>query len=340
MASGSDIADGADLALADHGGSLRDHPLKILRMDDGCSDAEKSVAVAAAFSSTPGLTGVVGPMCTTGAQAADAVYEAARIAHILPAATRTDLSRQGEAYFFRTAWRDDAQASVQAAYAINNLRLNSAVLIDDGDPYGKALADAFTTSFAAAGGRILSRERIERGATDFSPVARQVTSSDPSLVVFEGLNPEGTLTLKALREAGYAGTFIAGDGVLNARDFLVAGGTATEGAILTGGAAPDSGFVARFRGRFQRNPITPFVLQSHDAASALLSAIDAVAIERSDGTLVIDRVKLADKLRGQQFAGLTGSIQFDEHGDRRGDTPSEAGVTIYRVANGRFEVIR
>jgi branched-chain amino acid transport system substrate-binding protein len=337
---GSDIADAAELAAADHGGTLRGHPLKVLRMDDRCADAEKAVAVARSLVQETALAGVIGPMCTTGAQAADSVYEAAQVVHILPAATRSDLSQQGERFFFRTAWRDDFQASVQAAYATGDLAVASAVLIDDGGPYGKALADAFTTVFEADGGRVLARERVERGTTDFSPVARQVKSANPPLVVFEGLNPEGTLTLKALREAGYAGKFLAPDGVLSVRDFIVTGGAVTDGAILTGGAAPDEAFATRFRERFQRDAGTPFVLQSHDAVAALLAAVEAVAVEGADGALVIDRGKLAEQLRSQVFAGLTGPIQFDEHGDRQGETPAQLGLRIYRVANGRFEVVR
>ena len=95
-----------------------------------------------------------------------------------------------------------------------------------------------------------------------------------------------------------------------------------------------------FHDRFQRDPGTPFVLQSYDAASALIAAIDAAATERSDGTLVIDRDQLAAKLHGAKFTGLTGPIQFDDHGDRQGETPAELGLRIYRVANGRFEVVR
>lgn len=337
---GTDIADAAELALADHVGTLRGHALKLSRQDDGCTDAEKSVAVAHAFARETALAGVIGPMCTTGAQAADSVYEAAHIVHISAAATRSDLSEQGERYFFRTAWRDEAQAAVQAAYASGTLGAASVILIDDGDPYGKALADAFTTAFEAAGGHVTSRERVERGGTDFSRVAREATSANPPLVVYEGLNPEGTLTLKALREASYPGNFMAPDGLLSVRDFLISGGPITEGAVVTGGAVPDPGFASRFHDRFQRDPGTPFVLQAHDAVSALLMAIDAVATERSDGALVIDRELLAEKLRSQRYAGLTGSIKFDDHGDRRGDTPAELGLTIYRVVSGRFEVVR
>jgi branched-chain amino acid transport system substrate-binding protein len=337
---GKDLADAAELATADRGGALKGHPLQIERMDDGCTDAEKAVAVARSLIKETALVGVVGPMCTTGAQAADKLYEAAHVVHISPSATRIDLSQQGEQFFFRTSWRDDVQAQAQALYALGILYLDSATLIDDGEPYGKTLADAFSASYEKGGGKVLSRERIDRGAVDFTSLARQIKSANPRAVVFEGLNPEGVLIAKALHDADYGGTFIAPDGVLSARDFLVSGGPATEGAVVTGGATPDEAFVKRFQDRFQRAPGTPFVLQAHDAVSSLLAAIDSVAVDGSDGALVMDRARLAEALRAHNFAGLTGSIQFDENGDRRGDTPASLGVAIYRVVNGRFEPVR
>lgn len=337
---GSDIADAAELAIASHGGTLLGHPLKIERMDDHCTDAEKAVDVARELVKKETLAGVVGPMCTVGAQAANKVYEAAHVVHVSPSVTRNDVSLQGERFFFRTAWRDDAQAAVQAGYAATTLKAGAVTLIDDGEPYGKTLADAFAREFEALGGRIVSRERVARGSVDFLPLARQVQSAAPEAVVFEGLNPEGALLVKALREAGYAGAFIAPDGLLSVRDFVIPGRPATEGAVVTGGATADEAFVNLFRERFQRIPATAFVLQAHDAVSILLAAIESTADEADDGALVINRAGLADALRQQRFAGLTGTIEFDEHGDRRGDSPRPFGLVIYHVSGERFEPIR
>jgi branched-chain amino acid transport system substrate-binding protein len=338
---GSDLADAVELAIRDYG-AIRTHSARTMRADDRCGDAEKAVAVARSLAADSSVAGVIGPMCTTGAQAADRVYEAAHLIHIAPAATRADLSQQDEQYFFRTAWIDDAQSRVQAAYATGDLRASTAVVIDDAEPYGKTLADAFISAFEQAGGRVTTRERIERGDTDFASLARKVTSAAPDVVVFEGLNPESALVLEALRKGEYRGAFIAPDGVLNARDFLSADktGAITEGAVVTGGPTPDDAFVAKFRDAFGRAPATPFVLQAYDAATLLLKAIDAVATESSDGSLIIDRAQLAGALRSATLNGLTGAIHFDDRGDRSGQTANEAGLVVYRVTNGRFEPVR
>ncbi|MHB8375646.1 MAG: branched-chain amino acid ABC transporter substrate-binding protein [Dehalococcoidia bacterium] len=333
---GQDIADAASLAITERGASVQGHPVSAVRKDDGCTDPEKAVAVARAFIADPAVAGVIGPMCTTGAQAADRLYEAAHMVHISPSATRVELSQQGEQYFFRMAWRDDRQADVQARYARAGLKAARAVVIDDGEPYGKGLADAFARTFESLGGTVISRERITRGTVDFSAIARRTTSAKPDIVVFEGLNPEAALLVKELRTQQYAGTFMAPDGALSVRDYVQAAGAAAEGSIVSGGSQPDEQFIAKFRDAFQRVPASAFVLESYDAASVLLAAVNAVATPGSDGSLRIDRAKLAAALRATKTLGLTGAIAFDARGDRTGDTAAQAGLVLYRVTNGRF----
>ena len=333
---GHDIADAATMAVTEFGAVIGGHLVAVEAADDGCTDAERAVGIARDFTQEEVLAGVIGPMCTTGAQAANKVYEAAGIIHISPSATRVDLSSQGEQYFFRTAWRDDLQARAQAEFAREGLSVDSAVVVDDGEPYGKALADAFSEAFESRGGSVMSRERIARGTRDFGSLARELKAMAPDMVVFEGLNPEGALIARALTAETYAGAFMGPDGLLNARDFIGGIGSAAEGAIVSGGAAPDDSFNLRFFAQFQREATTPFVLQTHDAVTALLRAVDAVAVRNGDGSLTIDRLQLADEMRSQRLDGLTGAIDFDERGDRGGATASDVGVVIYRVEGGRF----
>jgi branched-chain amino acid transport system substrate-binding protein len=335
---GTDIADAVDLAVAQAGGAVRGHPLRVLRMDDGCTDPQRARDVAEEFLNEPALVAIIGPMCTTGAQAANGVYEGAGIIHISPSATRVELSEAGERYFFRTAWRDDVQAWLQARRAYDELSARRAFVIDDGDPYSKTLADAFIAEFESAGGEIVARERIKRGDTDFSSLASQINAAEPDVVVYEGFDPEGALIVKQIRDAGYTRVFMGPDALLSVRDFLVTAGPQAEGAIITGGATPGLEYLLRFGERYDRVPSTPFVLQAHDAVGALVLALDAVA-ETDGDTLIIDRVRLAGTLRAQTFPGLTGYFTFDERGDRKGETPAELGLTIYRVVNGAFQPI-
>jgi branched-chain amino acid transport system substrate-binding protein len=340
MALGNDLADAARIAVSLFGGSVKGHAVEVSPRDDGCSNPVKAVEVADTFIVEEGIAGVVGPMCTNGALAANLHYQRAGIVHISPSTTRADLSALGDRFFFRTVWRDDAQATVQASYARQGMGAATAIVISDREPYGNALATEFASRFELAGGRVIEQLTVARGTLDMSPLAGQIVDADPDVVVFEGINPEGALLVVALREAEYAGGFIGPDGLLNARDFLLPAGDAAVGVVITGGATPSAEYATAFEALYGRALSTSFVLQAHDAVTALLKAIDTAATVDADGTLRIDRERLASTLREQRFAGLTGSIAFDERGDRRGETAQELGVTVYRVDFGAFMPIQ
>lgn len=336
---GQDLANAVELAITDFGRPIRGRTVTARAIDDGCNDAELASDAAKQFTADEQVAGVIGPMCTTGAEAANDVYEAAGMVHIAASATRDDLSAVGEQYFFRTAWNDSAQAGVQANYARVALGAETAVVIDDNDPYGKNLAEAFVPAFEAAGGRVLAHEHIARGVTDLAVFARQVVAAEADVIVYEGLDPEGGLIARALQAVGSEAVFIGPDSLLNARDFIGSDDGALQGVVITGGLAPDEAFAARFVERFGHAPSTSFVLQAYDAARILLTAIETVAEEDGAGPVTIDRAALAAAMRGQSFAGLTGTSRFDERGDRSGSTPRELGLAIYRVSGEAFEII-
>lgn len=336
---GGDLADAAELAVRDFARDIKGRQVRIVRKDDGCTDPQAAANVAREFAASATAAGVIGPMCTTGAQAANRLYRAAGIVHIAPTVTRAELAELGDEFFFRVAWRDDAQAFVQAEAARTTLLASTAAIVDDGEPYALALAAAFADQFSDGGGEVISRDRVPPDTTDFSGIVRQITSANPGVVVFQGLNPEGALFLSALRADGYTGGFIGPDGLFNPGDFLIPAGPAGEGAVITAGATPDPAFVERFRAAFGRPPGTSFVLQSYDSAILLLGAIEEVAKEDDAGDLVIDRSALADAMRRREAIALTGGIAFDERGERSGDTARALGLAVYRVVNGVFQRI-
>jgi len=79
------------------------------------------------------------------------------------------------------------------------------------------------------------------------------------------------------------------------------------------------GFYARYESQYGPLPaeIRPLMAYTYDAAQVLLSAIEDAAIVGENGSVSIERSALADAVRSTQgFTGLTGSIAFDEDGDR------------------------
>ena len=79
---------------------------------------------------------------------------------------------------------------------------------------------------------------MQTGQTDFSATVTAVTGSGADSVFYGGYYPEAGLLVKQLRQAGYKGLFMSGDGSEDPAFVKAAGAQAANGAILTAPAGP------------------------------------------------------------------------------------------------------
>ncbi|MPZ24352.1 MAG: ABC transporter substrate-binding protein, partial [Dehalococcoidia bacterium] len=341
---GIDSRDGAIVGVAqwqaDNEEQILGHDIDVVAEDDGCSDAAIATTAAERLLDIPNLVGIAGPTCSGGTQAVIPLYQENSVVMISGSATRSDLTlEQPEPrFFFRTAFRNSAEGVLQASYAIDELGATTAYVIDDTEPYGEDLANAAQDALEE-GGVTVTREKINRGDTDFSALASRIADDNPDVAIFEGFNPEGQLIAAALNSAGYGGGFISDDGVASVNDFITPDPDVAEGAVFAGcaGELPDD-YLTFFEETIGQVPTTPFAGQYSDAAYILLIAINEVA-EDDGGELVIDTAALRDAVENASHDGITGSIAFDENGDRVGETPEELGLVLCSVQGGEFVII-
>jgi branched-chain amino acid transport system substrate-binding protein len=330
---------------AAHGGKLHGHELRIRAEDDGCTAADVTTQAAGRLLRQEGLIGVIGPQCSAGAKGVLPAYAAAGIVAIAGAATQSDLasSQPAGGFFFRTAYRNDLQGTVIASYVSGTLGARRVALVDDGEAYGQDLANATAQRLEARGVQV-TRASVRRGAVDFSTAATQVVQATPDFVGFAGFNPEAALFYRQLRDAGYAGPFGAGDGAASVTTFVApVSAKAAEGVYFTG-CSPvlPAAFRAAFTKVHGAEPsASPFTTHFADAARILLDAVDAVAAEQPDGSLVIDPAQLRDAVRAMKLPdGFSGAVAFDAAGDRLSTATElsaqarELGLAGCQVQNG------
>jgi branched-chain amino acid transport system substrate-binding protein len=341
---GIDSRDGALVGIEqwklDNEDQILGHDIDLVEEDDGCSDAAIATAAAERLVDTPGLVALVGPLCSGGAQAAIPIYQERGFVMISGSATRSDLAetQPQPVFFFRDVFRNADEGIVQARYAIDVEGATAAYVVDDTEPYGEDLADAAQAALEAEGVTV-TREKIERGTTDFSALASRAASDNPEVFIFEGFNPEGQLILTALRAAGYEGLFMSGDGVASVADFIEPDPELAEGSYFAGCAGDYPEEILSLYEEFIGNePSTPFVAHYADAARILLNAIAEVA-EDDGGELVVDLNALRDAVAATEFEGafsFTGTIAFTEAGDRAGETAENLGLPECLVEDGAF----
>ena len=159
---------------------------------------------------------------------------------------------------------------------------------------------------------------------------RPALKTEAAFVGFAGFNPEAALLYRQLRDAGYRGLFGAGDAAASVGGFVEpVGAQAAEGVLFAGCPVllPED-FRVELRNVLGHEPeASTFLGQVADATTTLLNAVAQMAQEQPDGSLTIDPAALRDAVRSSLLEqGISGSVAFDEHGDRvpgPGDTLSD-----------------
>jgi len=324
---GIDIKNGAEMAIQEKG-SILEHPLILQAEDDGCS-GPPSVAIAEKLCNDPLVVGLVGYMCSGGSKPASDIHNKYKVVMISASSTALELTARNIPIFFRTCWNDKIQARRAAAFALSRKWMRAAVLHDKSD-YGQSLADDFAQNMRGQGAKILAMEGLTRGDKDFTPVLTKIKPLKPQLIYFGGMAAEGVLVVRQMKRVGIKAHFISDDGCFTEKDFIKAGGKATNGCYITYAKEPDPGWVKKFEAKY--GPRQTFSPQAYDAAAILMKAVEKVAKKQPDGSIMIGKKALRDAVSAAKYEGITGKIAFDPYGDRTGSV-----VVIYEVVeeNGK-----
>jgi branched-chain amino acid transport system substrate-binding protein len=340
---GTDSQHGIEIAIAQRPEVLG-HPVELQAEDDGCN-AEGGQAAGTKIVANPQIVGAIATSCSgAGVPMAQIISDAGYLM-ISPSNTSPVLTDPEGAWrpgYFRTAHNDRIQGAAMAQFAYEELGLTSAAAIHDGDPYTEGLARAFYDAFIELGGEGVGFEAEAADATNVEPLLTSIAANEPEFLfypVFAPLGPLLTNTAKTI--PGLENTVLAAaDGVLSP-SFLEATPGTSEGMYLSG---PDLGFantmyqdefLPMYQEMFGTEPTAPFHAHAFDATNMLLDAVEAVAQQGEDGTLLIGRQALRDAVAATSgYEGLTGTLTCDEFGDC-----ADPKIAVNRVDNGEFVVI-
>src|SRR5439155_17181775 len=172
---------------------------------------------------------ILGPSTSGAVAASTKTYYSAKLAHISPSATRTDLTKtvggvnEGTPAFFRDVPGDYIQGPSDANFMVKTLKVKKVVIMDFQEPYSLGLAAAVDTALKAAG---VSTVRLSapNTTTDYSAYVTKVPG-DADIVFFPTQKPPDAQTFaRQLIEQGKKAKVFGGDGS-NAPDQLKAVGS-------------------------------------------------------------------------------------------------------------------
>lgn len=321
---------GLDLAAEkiNASGGINGRQVTIVYEDDQMKPAVGTSAIQKLISvdKVPVIIGAFGSSITL------AIAPIAERNHVVlfSASSTADAIKDAGDYIFRNVPPNHAQGKTAAELCLAHLKAKSACVFHMNNDYGVSLTAAFQETFEKGGGKILSVESYNPGATDFRAQLTKIRELQPDVIFYPGHYQESGLVLKQARELGVKAVFVGGDGSYSPELMQIAG-SAAEGSYYTlmamGYGVADQeikDFVSAFKVKYSGEPD----VYSAYAYDAFLTIAEAI---RNGGTKS-DGVKNA--LYGLNgFKGVTGITQFDANGEV--DKP----YGIYEVKNGKFEVL-
>jgi len=335
---GSWASEGQDMKqilelLADqvnNAGGLLGKNVDIVVGDDGGDP--RTAALAAQRLATQDVAGVIGTYGSSITEASQNIYAAAKIIQIANGSTAIRLTEKGLKYFFRTCPRDDEQGRV-AVETILGQGYEKVAILHDNTTYAKGLADEANGRLEDEDAEVVFFDALTPGEQDYNTILSKIKATKPDVVFFTGYYPEAGMLLRQKTEMGWDVPFIGGDANNNPDLVKIAGKKAAQGFYFLSPPVPQDlptkeaqEFLAAYEKRYASTPGSIWAVLAGDGFRVLVKAIEETESTDSD--------KIADYLHNelQGFSGLTGTISFNDKGDRVGDV-----YRVYKVdAEGNF----
>ncbi|MBS1696819.1 MAG: branched-chain amino acid ABC transporter substrate-binding protein [Actinobacteria bacterium] len=326
---GNYMKNGAQLAINEINadGGIDGRKLELEVQDDAC-DATTAVAAANKLV-TDGVVASVGGYCSGATLPTLPIFNEAKVPMVIPAANSNELVKQKLPGVFLINGTGTQQAQAAVKYAQKS-GVKTVAAINDATAYSKDLADSFAQQAKDAGLTVDFNAVITPGENDYSAVATQLADAKPELVYWTGYYQEGGLIARQSKDAGFSGTFLVGDGSVDAKFAEIAGKGYTENVLGTFTQTPDmlkgaDKWIADYKKLAGAAP-GPYSTQSYDAVKVM-----AEAMKTAKGTDFDAVVKALEGLK--DFPTLAGPLTFmPDH------TRSGGGFVIVSIdpATGQF----
>lgn len=327
---GRGILNGVKLALDEAHYTAGAYQIELVVKDDGDANGKWQEKIesmnATAAVADPDVMLYLGTYNSGAAKISIPITNAGDLAQLSPGNTWPGLTQPGFSpgepgifyptgvrTYFRVCPTDALQGPAAALWA-KELGAKSVYIFDDGEAYGKGIADLFENKAQELGLVVLGRKTLNKSATDFTDELKGFIAKTPDLIYFGGITPNGIVPLaKDIKALKLRSQLMAPDGVME-QAFIDQAGDAAEGAYITVVGVPPEQltgkgkiFYDKYKAMYGIPPET-FSVFGYEAAKVALGAI------AESGTK--DRERIRQALAGtKDYDGLFGAWSFDYNGD-------------------------
>ena len=290
------------------------------------------------------VVGIVGPTLSQQAFSADPVANRLKVPVIGPSNTAKGIPQIGE-YVGRVS----APVAIVAPYAVKealreNPRIKSvAVLYAQNDAFSTSESKTFQETVLQRGLKLATVQKFMTTDTDFTTQVTAVLAANVDLAIISGLSADGGNLVKQLRQLGYKGAIIGGNGLNTANIFPVCG-KYCEGVLIAQAYSPggdpknavNSALVKEYRATYKKDP-PQFTAQTFTAVQVVVEALRKVESATRKKITQLDlgraREELNKAIRTGSYLTPLGRISLNREGEIHQETFYVARIKM--DANGK-----
>ncbi|MDZ8226096.1 ABC transporter substrate-binding protein [Nostoc sp. ChiVER01] len=302
-------------------GGINGTPIKLVTQDTSGDEAGAINAFQTLINKDK-VVGIVGPTLSQQAFSADPIAERAKVPVIGASNTAKGIPEIGD-YVARVSAPVSIVApnSLKAALKQNPQIKKVAVFYAQNDAFNKSETEIFQKAVKEQGLELVTVQKFQTTDTDFQAQATNAINLKPDLVIISGLAADGGNLVRQLRELGYKGIIIGGNG-LNTPNVLSVCKALCDGVLIAQAYSPEypgeinKVFRQTYIEQYKKEP-AQFTGQSFAAVQVYVEALRALDKKTKISTLPLDklRTELNKEILAGKYDTPLGEIAFTPVGD-------------------------
>jgi len=302
-------------------GGIDGTPIRLVIQDTGGDEAGAINAFQTLINQNK-VVAIVGPTLSQQAFSADPIADRAKVPVIGASNTAQGIPEIGD-YVARVSTPVSIVApnSVKAALKIDPKIKKVAVFYAQNDAFNKSETEIFQKTVKAQGLDLVTVQKFQTTDTDFQSQASNAINLKPDLAIVSGLATDGGNLVRQLRELGYKGLIIGGNGFNTSRIFDVCKALC-DGVLVAQAYSPEhpskinSDFRAAYVNQYKEEP-PQFSAQAFAAVQVFVDALKAVNKKTALSKMPLNqlRTELNKELLIGKYDTPLGDIAFTPVGD-------------------------
>jgi len=327
-------------------GGVNGTPIKVI-IQDVAGDEQGAINAINTLITQDKVVGILGPSLSQQAFAASPIADRAKVPILGPSNTAKGIPQIGE-YVGRVSAPVAVVApnAVKTALKIDPKIKKVAVFFAQNDAFSKSETETFQETLKSLNLDIVTVQKFQTTDTDFQNQATAAINIKPDLVVISGLVADGGNLVKQLRQLGYQGLIIGGNG-LNTSNIFPVCQAQCDGILIAQAYNPEldnpinRDFVGAYTAENKKAP-PQFTAQAFTGIQVFVEALKRVDDKNKLSTLSLEQIRqqLNQEILAGKYVTVLGDIAFTPEGEIIQDKFSVAQIKMDADGkNGKFTFV-